>query len=176
MTRRFGDFDFCPRCGASRDHGEENRFRCSRCGTVLFFNPASAVAAFLAGERGRVLFVRRARDPGKGLLGLPGGFVDFGESAEEALRREVREEVGVELASIRYLGSCPNTYDYLSIRYRTTDLFFVSEGADLSCARPLDDVASLVWRDPKDVDPAELAFDSMRWALARFLTSSRRNG
>ncbi len=74
-------FQHCPRCGVRRDGPATNPFRCAACGHQQYFNPASAVAAILLGPDGRALFLRRARDPGQGRLGLPGGFVDLAEFA-----------------------------------------------------------------------------------------------
>lgn len=86
-------FTHCPGCGARRPERAEP-LSC-RCGFHYYFNPAVAVGGLITDADGRMLFIRRARDPGRGKLGLPGGFVDAGESAEEALRREVEEEVGL---------------------------------------------------------------------------------
>jgi mutator protein MutT len=136
----------------------------------------SAVAAFVVRGDGRVLYTRRAKDPGKGLLGMPGGFVDPGETAEDALRREVREEVGLELASARYLTSFPNRYTYDGVTYSTLDLFFVASAVDDSRVRALDAVEATLWLDPADVNVEDIAFDSMRQALMVFKAASAAGG
>lgn len=146
-------------------------FRCHSCGFVLFFNAAAAVAVFIRREDGAVLFTRREKDPGKGLLGLPGGFVDFGETAEDALRREVREEVGLELGALSYLASFPNRYAYAGVTYHTLDLFFVAASPEGASPRALDAVESLCWLQPATVAPEEIAFVSMREAV-RVLTAA----
>lgn len=163
----FGHFDHCPRCGARADGASaQDRFRCGRCGFVLFFNAACAVAAFVTREDGRVLFITRAKEPARGRLAVPGGFVDVGETAENALRREIREEVGLDLASVEYLTSHPNQYPYAGVLYSTLDLFFRAAPVDPASARALDGIEGLRWLDPETVDPADLAFESMRDALA----------
>ena len=73
---------------------------------------------------GRVLLVRRAREPAAGTLDLPGGFIDFGETAEVALVRELREELDLAIEVLDYLGSYPNVYPYAGVRYHTLDLCF----------------------------------------------------
>jgi ADP-ribose pyrophosphatase YjhB (NUDIX family) len=164
-------FTTCPRCAAPVRAGDDgaNPFRCVHCGFVLFFNAASAVAVFVERPDGRVLYTRRARDPGRGRLGMPGGFVDFGETAEDAARREVHEEVGLELGPLEYLASFPNRYEYAGVTYATLDLFFVAPALAAERARALDAVASLEWVHPSDVDSAAIAFDSMRRARLALL-------
>ena len=133
-----------------------------------YFNAASAVAAILVRDDGRALFIRRAKEPGKGKLGMPGGFVDPGEAAEEALTREVREEVGLEVQALTYLSSHANRYPYAGVTYTTLDLFYTGSVTDPQRAAALDAVESLVWADPRTVDLDEIAFESMRQALERY--------
>lgn len=161
-------FAFCPRCGMAQPPREEaapGPFRCAGCGFTLFFNAASAVAAIVTRADGRALFIRRAKDPGKGRLGMPGGFVDFGESGEEAIAREVREEVGLELLDVRYLSSHANRYFYAGVTYGTLDLFYTGRVEDPDRADALDAVESIAWLDPLTVPLDDIAFDSMRAAL-----------
>lgn len=159
-------FAACPHCAQPARPCERSLpFQCAACGFVLFFNPAAAVAAFIRRDDGRVLFTRRAKEPGKGRLGLPGGFVDFEETAEEALRREVREEVGLEVDALEYLVSFPNRYTYKGVTYNTLDLFFVAKAAQAHAARALDAVESLCWVEPSRVDLEQIAFGSMRDAV-----------
>jgi NAD+ diphosphatase len=97
---------FCGRCG-----GETERvpgklaMRCTRCGMMHF--PRLSPAAIILLRRGdRILL---ARSPGfpQGLYSVLAGFVEPGESIEEAVVREVREEVGIEVTNVRYFGSQP---------------------------------------------------------------------
>lgn len=160
-------FHFCPRCGQPRASASNPKpFRCPGCGFTFFFSAANAAAVFIRREDGRCLFIRRARDPARGLLAPPGGFIDIGERAEDAARREVREEVGLELRSLEFLGSFPNQYLYLDVDYPVLDLFFVAQADSPDAARSLEDVESLCWRDPvNEIATEDLAFPSMRGAL-----------
>lgn len=162
-------FRHCPACGAGRTAtGPASPFVCAGCGFTYFFGPAVATAVFVRRPDGRMLFVLRARDPGRGLLAPPGGFIDPGERAEDALRREIREEVGLEIGEPEFLGSFANTCPYKGVTYPVLDLFFVADALEPERAQALDDVAALVWRDPRtELAPEELAFDSMRLALTR---------
>lgn len=155
--------DRCPRCASPRT-GAGNPFRCPACGLTLFANPAVGVGAFIADVRGRVLFTVRAKDPGKGLLGLPGGFVDVGESAEDALRREAREEIGGTLLDIRYLCSSPNRYLFGGVDYDVLDVFFSARLQDGELRADADEIAGMRWLPPHEVREEDIAFPSMRLA------------
>ena len=144
-------------------------FRCERCGFLYYFNPAIATAAFIQDGTGRTLFIRRAKDPGRGMLSIPGGFVDFGETAEEGLRRELREEVNLEVAALDFLCTHPNAYQYQEVTYQVLDLFFVTQAPEAGRAAALEEVSSFCWLDAGSVAPAEIAFPSVREALRRFV-------
>lgn len=159
-------FRHCPRCGVLVSGEATPRvFQCPACRFQYYFGSALAAAVFVQREDGRALFIHRARDPGKGRLAPPGGFIDPGEPAEEAARREVREEVGLECTGIRFLCSHPNRYAYEEITYPVLDLFFVARAVDADGARPLDEVHRIEWLDPRQVPPEDLAFPSMSAAL-----------
>ena len=159
-------FHFCPRCGAKQAAPPAgNAFICSACGFTFFFSAANATAAFVSRADGKILFIRRAKEPAKGKLAPPGGFVDVGETAEDAVRREIREEVGLELTEIHFLCSHPNVYLYRDVTYPVLDFFFCARAVAAERARALDDVASFCWLDPKAVSLEEIAFPSMRAAI-----------
>lgn len=94
----------CPCCGqpTARIDGESG-CRCSECKAEHYPSLHPAVIT-LVRDGDRVLLTRKSFWP-KGRYGLVAGFVDPGESLEEAVRREVREEVGVEVRDITYLAS-----------------------------------------------------------------------
>jgi ADP-ribose pyrophosphatase YjhB (NUDIX family) len=120
-------------------------------------------------ERGRLLIVVRAEEPRKGMWDLPGGFVDPGESAENALRREVAEELGADITSMRFLCSYPNTYEYVGVRYATVDLGFVCGVADIHAAgAPNKEVARVLFVPVQDVDITRFAFPSLGKIVDRY--------
>jgi ADP-ribose pyrophosphatase YjhB (NUDIX family) len=166
-------FRCCPRCGAGLDAPGANPLACRACDFAYFFNPTVSAAGLLLGGDGRALFIRRGHEPGKGALALVGGFVDAGERPEDALCREVREEVGVELRDIAYLSSLPNRYPYRGVTYHVADLVYTARIVDDAAARALDGVAAVEWHDPLTLDPSSLAFASMRVALETFQRRGR---
>jgi ADP-ribose pyrophosphatase YjhB (NUDIX family) len=161
-------FRCCPRCGRELATPGACPLVCDACGFAYYFNPAVSSAGILVRDDGPALFIRRGHEPGLGKLAFVGGFVDAGETPEEALRREVREEVGIDLEAIAYLGSWPNRYPYRGVGYQVVDLVFVARIAAGSAPRVLDGVAAIEWHDPLALDPGELAFPSMTAALALY--------
>jgi len=164
-------FQHCPRCSSALQSSDKKpgSITCGNCAFVYFFNPSVAAAGIILRADGKGLFIRRAKEPGKGMLAMPGGFIDFDETAENALRREIREEVGVELDGIRFLCSAVNHYAYKDVTYQVLDLFFTARVIEPAKAVALDDVESVLWLDPHLLKPEELAFASRRRALSEFL-------
>jgi ADP-ribose pyrophosphatase YjhB (NUDIX family) len=158
-------FQYCPKCGQKTLSSSGKLLKCSACHFQFYRNPAVATAVIISDPSGQVLLTRRAKEPAKGKLGMPGGFVDFDETAEDGLRREVREEVCLELEHIDFLTSWPNQYVYEGIVYPTVDFFFTARVPSFDTARALSEIEHLVIRVPGQVAPEELAFDSMRHAM-----------
>jgi NAD+ diphosphatase len=96
----------CGRCGASTESVKgERAMRCPSCGLMAF--PRLAPAVIVAVQReDRILLARNARFPGR-MFSVLAGFVEPGETLEQAVHREVGEEVGVTLRNVRYFGSQP---------------------------------------------------------------------
>ena len=91
------DARFCPRCGEPADVAYPRSITCPHCGYAAYYNPKPVAAAIPRDERGSVWLLRRAFEPGAGLWTFPGGFVDLGESVEDAARRETREEMEIDV-------------------------------------------------------------------------------
>jgi len=167
---------FCPRCASGDFRFRQNHsFLCGDCGFEFFINAAAAVVALIEDREGRLLLVRRARDPMKGMLDLPGGFADPGENAEQALAREVGEELNLEVERCSYFCSHPNTYLYRGIVIYTLDLAFTCSVRDLSVIREGDDAEEHLFLHPEAVPTGEVAFDSIRQVIQRY-ASSRMKG
>ena len=171
-------FLHCPKCGQPKAQPGSAPFHCAGCGFLFYFNPAIAAAAVLTAPDDTLLLIRRAKDPHRGKLTLPGGFVDAGEEAEAALRREIHEEVGLEAGRLDYLGSLPNTYHYRGVTYQVLDFFFTGHVTSQAVRSDPGEVTEVCWLPRDQVRLDEIAFDSVREILRRFLgrsISSRSN-
>jgi len=166
-----GAFRYCPKCAAAAMRVISAKLlRCEACGFELFMNPAASVAGVIVDRHGQMIVLIRGKEPGKGGWDLPGGFVDPGETAEEALRREIREEVGLEVTAMQYLGSWPNIYEYGGVRYRTLDLGFMCEAAGTEHAKPMDsEIAQVLLLPPEKVDLRQFAFASVGRIAGEYL-------
>ncbi|MFM8326085.1 MAG: NUDIX hydrolase [Pirellulaceae bacterium] len=163
-------FAYCPRCGERSGSQGARPFECAGCSFRFFFGPVAAVAAILEDSSGRLLFLERARDPGKGLLGLPGGFADPGETLEEAVARELLEETGLKVSLLNYFCSIPNGYIYQQIEISVLDVFYVGrvdtlEGIQMQAS----EIASTLIEHPSPQLLDRMAFASNRRAVERFM-------
>lgn len=155
-------FLYCPECRRkSPDFTEDKKLSCPACGFEFYHNTAAAVGILVKKENSYII-LRRGREPGKGMLDLPGGFVDPGESAQESCHREIREELGVEIKNLQFQDSKANIYPYKSVTYHTCDLFFTAECSDEKFIRQEDEVEEILLLNKEEIDIDQFAFDSVR--------------
>jgi len=90
---------FCSYCGQrliEKSFGERIHGYCQKCNRINYENPLPAVAALVLNQKNQLLLVKRSVEPAKGGWCLPGGFIEIGESIEEAVLRELEEETGLK--------------------------------------------------------------------------------
>ncbi len=109
------EMNFCRRCGSPLTAGSEESYHCSN-GHTLYANPAPAVGIFFVTPDNQVLLAVRGIEPFKGKLDAIGGFVDIDETFEQAVKREVLEELGLspdqyDEPEYLYSGTGPYPYD-----------------------------------------------------------------
>jgi ADP-ribose pyrophosphatase YjhB (NUDIX family) len=155
---------FCPRCGAEGDH-RGSSFACAGCGYVAWANSVPGVHALIERD-GRILLGRRAFDPGAGCWGLPGGFLEEGEAPDEGLKREVREETGLEIEPGELFGTWLQPHGertVLCLLWRAHVLGGVEQAAD--------DVLELGWFGadelPENVGPSAFSEALSLWRAAQ---------
>ncbi|MBQ9286081.1 MAG: NUDIX domain-containing protein [Bacteroidaceae bacterium] len=167
-------FLFCPKCGSPRFVERNAKAKnCEACGFTYYFNPSAATVALIEREAadGGVewLCVRRAKEPARGTLDLPGGFSDMYETSEEGVCREVKEETGLDVEKVEFLFSLPNQYLYSDFLVHTIDMFYRCRVADTSMARAADDAGEILWLRPEDIHPEDFGLISIRAGVERLL-------
>ena len=150
-------FSYCPKCGS--DKFAVNDFkskRCGHCGFVYYFNPLAATVGIITNDKGEVLVARRAKEPAKGTLDLPGGFCDSYETAEEGVVREIEEETGVKARVLRPL--CDTTHAYYFPRTERWELkcthWYLLRSTDSGDLKPQTEegIVGVEWCNPIEVD------------------------
>lgn len=161
---------YCLKCGSNQFIADTIRsFKCSACGFHFFINSAAATAGVILNEKGEMLLTRRAENPHKGKLDLPGGFVDPGENAEQAMHREILEELNLKVDDITFIGSFPNEYVFSEYTVFTTDMGFLCSVSDFSDITWRDDISGYEFYKPTEIPMDEISSPSIRLIIERFL-------
>jgi ADP-ribose pyrophosphatase YjhB (NUDIX family)/ribosomal protein S27AE len=180
-------FKFCPKCGSPRfvEHNSKSK-HCEACGFTYYFNPSAATVALIERElppsphdeivssSNRPVewcVVRRAKNPAKGTLDLPGGFSDMFETSEEGVCREVKEETGLDVDHVEFLFSLPNQYEYSGFLVHTIDFFYRCHVSPTEEARAADDAGELMWLRPEDIHPEDFGLLSVRRGVEKLLAA-----
>jgi 8-oxo-dGTP pyrophosphatase MutT (NUDIX family) len=161
---------YCVKCAQpSLIKQGEKAYECALCGFVYFHNVAAAVCAVIVCN-GQILLVERAQQPAKGKLDFPGGFVDYDESNEQALTRELLEELQLPIDNMQYLFSYPNRYLYKDVLYSTLDSFFeIHLDTKPVFVLQQEEVSRYIWLDMSSANAQKLAFASGQHAFAEFI-------
>jgi NAD+ diphosphatase len=164
-------FKHCPRCGNNGLVSDFIKsFRCPACDFVFYLNPAAAVAGLVVNADAELLVVVRNHAPAKGTWDLPGGFLDPGETCEEGLRRELNEELNLEIVSSRYFCSAPNEYAYGGVVYPTVDAAFICEiDPTQAIETDADEIASAGFLPLSEIKVAKFGLPSIRTIVSDFL-------
>lgn len=159
----------CPKCGLlSFEFDGQKVYRCNHCHYEFFFNAATAVGALIINED-KLLTAVRANNPSQGLLDLPGGFVDPDESLEEALKRELQEELSITPVTLHYFSSGSNRYLYNNVEYTTCDAFFICEVDHYDGMQANDDISEYRWIPLKEINLQEFAFYSVQRVIEKLI-------
>ena len=159
---------FCPRCASEAEVSFPRSIACPSCGYRAYYNPKPVAAAIPRTADGRLWLLRRAFDPGAGRWTIPGGFVDLGESVEDAARREVREELAIEVELGRLVGAYSRPDDRI--------VLIVFEALALGEPRTTPEAVEVGAFAPPDLPWQELAFWSTERALREALADEPRAG
>jgi ADP-ribose pyrophosphatase YjhB (NUDIX family) len=164
----FVKFKYCPQCGGQKlQPNDPKSFVCLSCGFVYYHSSAAVVSAIIEYDD-KIILTQRAIEPHKGLLGLPGGFVDYEESLEDALLREIQEELNLTITAPAYLCSHWERYLSREVVYFCTVAFYVVKANDISNAKAHDDIDAFLLIRPGEIYDDKLAFEGDRAAIDKY--------
>ncbi len=160
---------FCPRCGSADFKLSGSRsFKCGDCGFHIYMNSSAAVAALVANQEGKLMLVTRGIEPHYGKFDLPGGFVDPGETAEAAVKRELFEELGLKVKSLEYAGSAPNEYVFSGFSVFTLDMAFKVIPETVEGLKPMDDILEYNFYAEHEIDYEQIPAASIKFFVKQF--------
>lgn len=157
------DVRFCPRCAGPADVSFPRSLNCELCGYRALWSPEPVAAAIPRDQDGRIWLLRRALHEGAGRWTFPGGFVELGESVEDAARRETREELQIEIE----LGGLVGVYSRAEERV----VLVVFAARALGAARVTGEATEVRAFAPAELPWDELAFWSTTRALRDLLAT-----
>jgi mutator protein MutT len=154
---------FCPRCGGEATVAFPRSLTCDACGYQALWSPEPVAAAIPRDEDGRIWLLRRAHHEGAGRWTFPGGYVELGETVEDAARRETREELEMDIE----LGELVGVYSRAEERV----VLVVYAARALGVARETGEATEVRAFAPADLPWDELAFWSTSRALRDLLAA-----
>ncbi len=162
------DFKYCPRCGhllEMRQVEERVRPVCPSCGYIVYLNPPIAVGVIAERADGKIPLVLRGENPGRGLWGLPAGFMEIDETTEQTAKRECLEETGLVVETTELLG----VWSYYHESKKTSGVL-VLYGAKIigGEARAGSDSREVRFYAPDEIPFEQLAFSTHVEALTRW--------
>jgi ADP-ribose pyrophosphatase YjhB (NUDIX family) len=153
-------WNYCPECKQKLATTKEGWLACPEGHFTKYTNPVAANSAFVR-NNGEYLIIKRAKEPRKGCWDLPGGFIEYDETAEDALLREIKEETSLEnLSIVGFLGAYPGSYGGIQ---KVLDLAYVVESADRN-VKLSDENTEFKWVSLDKIP--ELAFEDENAALS----------
>jgi NAD+ diphosphatase len=171
-THPFKVLKFCPKCGSDEFKPSGKRsLKCKSCGFHFFINSGAAVASIICDEKGKLMLVTRGVEPDYGKLDLPGGFVDPGETAENAVKRELFEELGLKVKSLSYISSFPNEYIFSDYSVFTLDMAFKVVPETIEGLIPMDDILDYNFYSEEEINYNDIPAPSINQFVKDFFNN-----
>lgn len=163
------EMNFCRRCGSALTSKSTGMYVCTN-GHVLYVNAAPCVGIFFVTENNDVLLSVRGIEPFKGMLDSFGGFIDDQETAEDALARELIEELGLspdQYETPQFISTETGSYPYDGETRSILSLFYWSRLKPGANPIPADDVADIETIALADVDLSKMDNVDVRKAIQK---------
>lgn len=158
-------YKHCSICGTDLKE-EGNNLKCAKCAFVNYRNPRPTATALVL-HKNRLLLTKRAGEPFKDWWDLPGGFIERGETPEQAAIRELKEETGLNIKIKKIFGIYPGTYPSEFDPFHILSIVYLADSFTKTL-KALDDVCESKWFEKKDI-PEKFAFDSNQLIIKDFL-------
>ncbi len=161
-------FRFCPNCGSRLDPSDSDaEVTCDSCGETWYRNPAPTVGCVLLRD-GKALISKRGSEPFKDRFDVPGGFLEPGEDAIEGLKREIKEELRVEISTS--MDDCLQIAPHLYGPKGDWTLAIGFKGRiEHGDPTPSDDVVDIEWVDREQLEGIDFAWEHDRELVRRAL-------
>ena len=154
---------YCPRCGQTATVDYPRSINCPHCGYGAYYNPKPVAAAIPVDPDGNIVLLKRGFDPGKDLWTFPGGFVDLGESVEDAAHREAQEELQIDIELTKLVGVYSRPEDRV--------VLIVFAATTMQTPQTTPEATEVTPFQPDEIPWQELAFWSTTQALKDFLAA-----
>lgn len=167
------EMNYCRRCGSVFIKKDNHVFTCKNS-HIIYANASPAVAVIIINQQGDILITKRARDPKKGQLDLPGGYCDGPENLENALYRELEEELGLlshQYTAPKYVYSGIDYYDYSQESLPFLSCTFVVYLKEMVTIEPKDDVAEAYFVPVDSVKPKDFCYSNIQNAFTTYVKS-----
>lgn len=165
-------YKFCPKSGDALKQISENILQCNNCGYKLYVNPITCNGVIIVNENGKIMLVKRKFDPKKGYWDLPGGFIEPHEDLEQSVKREIKEELGVDIDLIKIIGVYNDVYEFQDIIWPTLGIVVAAKTVTGNF-RSSDDINSYKFFRLQEALKQRLAFHSIKKALLDFAKSNK---
>jgi len=167
---------YCPKCGSEKFMPSGDRsLKCGVCGFHYFINASAAVAALVTDNQNRLMLVTRGVEPDYGKLDLPGGFIDPMETAEEAVKRELHEELGLTVKKLEYLFSAPNEYEFSDFKVFTLDMAFRVEVDTTDNLKAMDDILDYRFYAEEELNYEDIPAPSIKGFVRSYFKKLKMN-
>lgn len=156
-------YKYCPKCAGSLVE-KNNHPICQNCGFNFYQNSKPTSSAVIVNEKNEVLLLKRAINPHFGKWDIPGGFLENGEDPKVGLKREAKEELGINVKPLEILTICVDNYGLEEDDFYTFNVFYKCKISDGEIVIDQEN-SEFKWFSKNEIPWKELAFNNTTIAL-----------